>query len=139
MEGTGWVRGLNILLKAFHLRLFVRMLWYGGSIEQRRSLAHEPGMGRSWRGRSTLCSIRRYKDYPYRSLLPPTRLPDHTHVRNRPFLLTLHGWLLQTLNGRIGINLSSPRGQVVVRKLLAWRTAEVRINQMLKEEPFPGE
>lgn len=46
--------GIGILLKTFYLQLFVGMLWYGDSIEQRSSLAHEQGTGCSLRDRSTL-------------------------------------------------------------------------------------
>ena len=74
-----------------------------------------------------------------RSFPQPVWAPDHTHVRTRPFLLTFRSWPLQALDGRIGINLSDPHRQIVVGRLLVWRTAKVQINQLQREEPFPAE
>ena len=59
-------------------------------------------------------------------------VPDHTHARIRPFLLTFHSWPLQALDGRIRINLNAPHRQIVVGRLLVWRTG-VGPNQSVAE------
>ncbi len=78
--------GIRYLIKGFPSTIVRGMLWYGGSIEQRRSLAHEQGTVCSWRGRSTLYFIRRYEDYSYRSLLPLTRLGPRPHACSKQTL-----------------------------------------------------
>ena len=141
MEGTGWVRGLRYLIEGFP---YATARGDGGCYDRVAILSRgdhwHTSKGRVAHGEEgQLCVLFGAIRTLARSLSALIGASEHTHIRIRPFLLAFHNWLLQALGGWNGIGRGARHTQIKVKKLLAWVTSDVRIDQLQIWEVVPGQ